>query len=186
VSLSSPTATRPLEMSTGAATDRAGDLLQALGAVPDPRPGGGRRHPLAFVLGVLVMSFTCSGFGSFTGAAQWAEAASARLLLALGAAPDPLTGAVRAPSEATIRRIATRVDNEAFEAVVAAWTAGLVTAPAREGEQRLAGGRGRRQGLARCPRRAQPRPAPAVHCHPPHPRSCSRSVRSPARPTRSP
>jgi len=47
----------------------AGDLLTALRAVPDPRPGGARRHPTAFVLGVLVMSFASAGFESFTGAA---------------------------------------------------------------------------------------------------------------------
>ncbi|WP_407344997.1 hypothetical protein [Pengzhenrongella phosphoraccumulans] len=46
----------------------------------------------------------------------------------LGAVPDPLTGAVGAPSEATLRRIATRMDNGAFEAVLATWTASLVTA----------------------------------------------------------
>jgi hypothetical protein len=78
---------------------------------------------LAFVLGVLVVSFACSGFESFTGAAQWAASASRGLLLRLRGCPDPLTGAVRAPSESTIRRLATGVDLEAFEAVIAAWTA---------------------------------------------------------------
>jgi len=107
----------------GVSTALAGDLLAALGTVPDPRAGGGRRHPLGYVLGVLVVSFTCAGFESFVGAAQWAAAASPRLLRSLGAAPDPLTGAVAAPSEATIRRVATAVDPEAFEAAVAAWTA---------------------------------------------------------------
>ena len=93
---------------------------------------------MAYVLGVLVMAFTCAGFESFAAAAQWAAAASQHLLLMLGAAPDPLTGAIVAPSEATIRRIATRMDNEAFEAVIASWTARLVTGRAGQGEQRLA------------------------------------------------
>ncbi len=101
----------------------AGDLLAALRAVPDPRPGGARRHPTAFVLGVLVMSFASPGFESFSGAAQWAAAADPAMLLALGAAPDPLTGQVRGPSEATLRRVACAVDTAAFEAVAAAWTA---------------------------------------------------------------
>jgi len=104
-----------------------GDLLSALRAVPDPRPAGARRHPTAFVFGVLVMSMA-SGFESFTGAAQWAGAAGRGLLLDLGAVPDPLTGQVRAPREATIRRVATTVDREAFEAVVAAWTAAQLPA----------------------------------------------------------
>jgi len=108
----------------------AGDLLAALRAVPDPRPGGARRHPTAFVLGVLVMSFASAGFESFSGAAQWAAAADTSLLLALGAAPDPLTGQVRAPSEATLRRVVCGVDREAFEAVAAAWTAGQLPGPA--------------------------------------------------------
>jgi len=64
----------------------AGDLLAALRAVPDPRPGGARRHPTAFVLGVLVMSMASAGFESFTAAAQWAAVADPALLLALGAA----------------------------------------------------------------------------------------------------
>ncbi len=110
----------------------AGDLLAALRAVPDPRPGGARRHPTAFVLGVLVMSFASAGFESFTAAAQWAAAADRSLLLALGATPDPLTATVRAPSEATLRRVACGVDREALEAVAAAWTAGQIHGPAPE------------------------------------------------------
>ncbi len=113
----------------------AGDLLAALRAVPDPRPGGARRHPTAFVLGVLVMSFASAGFESFTAAAQWAAAADPALLLALGAAPDPLTAAVGPPSEATLRRVVAGIDREALEAVAAAWTAGQLPGP---GTARLA------------------------------------------------
>jgi len=119
-------------------TELAGDLLQALGTVPDPRRGGGWRHPLGYVLGVLVASFSCAGFASFAGAAQWAKAASPQLLLGLGAAPDPLTGAVRPPSEATIRRIVTSVDALAFEAAVAAWTAATLPTTGMAGGDRLA------------------------------------------------
>jgi hypothetical protein len=116
VSPCSLTATRPDE----APAELAGNLLHVLGSVPDPRRGGGRRHPLRFVLGVLATAFASTGFESFAGAAQWAAAASPQLLLSLGAAPDPLTGAVNAPSEATIRRVATRVDHDAVDAAVAA------------------------------------------------------------------
>jgi len=94
-----------------------------LRSVPDPRPGGARRHPTAFVLAVLVMSFASAGFAWFAGAAQWAANADPALLRALGAVPDPLTGAVCPPSEATVRRVASRVDRDAVEAVVAGWTA---------------------------------------------------------------
>ena len=118
--LSSPTIASPwVQPGKG-----AGDLLTALRAVPDPRPGGGgvRRHPTAFVLGVLVMSLASGGFQPFSGAAQWAVTADPALLLALGGAPDPLTEQVHAPSEATIRRVTCGVDTAAFEAVAAAWT----------------------------------------------------------------
>ncbi len=106
----------------------AGDLLAALRKVPDPRRGGARRHPTAFVLGVLVMSFTGAGFESFGAAAQWAAAAGRAMLLDLGAVPDPLTGVVHPPSEATIRRIASTVDAEVLETVAAAWTAAQLAA----------------------------------------------------------
>ncbi len=102
----------------------AGDLLTALRAVPDPRPGGARRHPTVYVLAVLVVSFACAGFESFAAAAPWAAGADQELLLSLGGVPDPLTGQVHPPSEATIRRVTCGIDTAAFEAVVAAWTAG--------------------------------------------------------------
>lgn len=98
-------------------------LLAALEAVADPRRGGARRHPLPYLLAVLVAAFSSAGFASLTGAAQWAAAVGPGVLRALGARPDPFTGAIRAPSEATLRRVATRLDATAFEAVVAAWTA---------------------------------------------------------------
>jgi len=119
VSQSLPTAARAVAFSP----EDAGDLLAVLTAVPDPRRGGVRRHPLAYVLGVLVVAFACAGFESFVGAAQWTGGADPELLLALGAAPEPLTGAVVMPSEATIRRMATRVNAAALESVIAAWTA---------------------------------------------------------------
>ncbi len=115
--------------------DNAGDLLTALRAVPDPRPGGARRHPTGYVLAVLVASFACAGFESFLGSAQWAAGADPELLLALGAAPHPLSGAVTAPSEATIRRIACRVDRQALETVLAAWIAAQLEPGAPDGER---------------------------------------------------
>ncbi len=128
-----PTAVRAAPVSA----QNAGDLLTALRQVPDPRPGGARVHPTAYVLGVLVASFACAGFESFLGSAQWAAGAGRELLLALGAAPDPLSGAVTAPSEATLRRIACRVDGEMLETVLAAWTAGQLE-PAEPGAARVA------------------------------------------------
>lgn len=128
-----PTAARVVPVSV----ENAGDLLAALRQVPDPRPGGARVHPTAYVLAVLVGSFACAGFESYIAAAQWAAAADRELRLALGAAPDPLSGAVVAPSEATIRRIACRVDREALDRVLAGWTASQLD-PVEPGAERVA------------------------------------------------
>lgn len=80
-----PSAARTGELSP----EVVGGLLGALPAVPDPRPSGWRRHPTAYVLGVLVMSFACAGFGSLGGVAQWAAAADRDLLLRLGNGTRP-------------------------------------------------------------------------------------------------
>jgi predicted transposase YbfD/YdcC len=101
----------------------AGDLLVALAGVPDPRPGGGRRHPLRYLLAVLVVAYASAGFESLTGAAQWAAGVGADVLRVLGARPDPLLGSVSPPSEATLRRAVNRLDPTAFDAVAAKWTA---------------------------------------------------------------
>ena len=126
-----PTAAAAVSVSA----ENAGDLLTALRQVPDPRPGGARVHPTGYVLGVLVAAFACAGFESFLGSAQWAAAADRELLLALGATPDPLTGAVTPPSEATIRRVACRVDRQALETVLATWTAAQLDPVAADGER---------------------------------------------------
>jgi hypothetical protein len=49
---SSLTPARPREVSA----DQARDLRHVLRTVADPRPGGVRRHPMAYVLSVLVIS----------------------------------------------------------------------------------------------------------------------------------
>jgi len=56
----------------GAATvwvEAAGGLLAVLESVPDPRRGGGRRHPLRYLLGVLVAALSCAGFETFAAVA---------------------------------------------------------------------------------------------------------------------
>jgi predicted transposase YbfD/YdcC len=121
-------------MSPGVTTD----LLVALAGVPDPRPGGGRRHPLRYLLAVLVVAYSSAGFASLTGAAQWAAGAGAEVLRALGARPDPLLGVVTPPSEATLRRAVNGLDATAFEMIAAQWTAANLDVGAE-----LAGGIGR-------------------------------------------
>lgn len=60
------------------------DLLEALGQVPDPRPGRGRLHPLRFVLAVTVVALATAAFASMTGAAQLAAGLGRGALLGLG------------------------------------------------------------------------------------------------------
>jgi predicted transposase YbfD/YdcC len=106
----------------------AADLLQLLADLPDPRRSPGRVHPVGYVLAVVLVAFTCPAFAHLTGAAAWAAAAPPWVLRLLGARPDPFTGQVAAPSEATIRRIVTGIDPDALQAAFATWLTGRLAA----------------------------------------------------------
>lgn len=123
MSSSLPTATGGVTVGVDDACYDDGDLFAVLAALPDPRRSGGRRHPTGYVLAVLVASTACAGFESLAASAQWAKAAGRQVLLALGAAPDPLTGRVWPPSAATLGRVAAALDIAALEKALAAWTA---------------------------------------------------------------
>lgn len=112
----------PSSLSAAPGARDSGDLLKLLAGVPDPRRGRPRVHPAGYVLAVLVIAMTTPGFASLTGAAQLAASWPRRVLLRLGARPDPLTKAVRAPAEATIRRMLTTLDPGALQGVIDAWT----------------------------------------------------------------
>ena len=101
------------------------DLLTMLGAVADPRPGGGRVHPAGYVLAVMVIALATPGFASLVGAAALAASWPRSVLLRLGARPHPLTGVVRAPAEATIRRMVAALEPDALQGVLDTWTARL-------------------------------------------------------------
>lgn len=81
----------------------AGDLFATLRKVPDPRPGGARRHPTAHVLAVLVASFACAAFESLP--PRRSASADRELLLGLGDGDVSVDRRVVAPSEATIRGV---------------------------------------------------------------------------------
>lgn len=102
----------------------ARDLLDLLGSVPDPRRTPGRLHPVGYVLAVVLVAFTSPAFAHLLGAATWAAAAPEWVLRLLGARPDPLTGRVFPPSEATIRRVITGLDPAAVQAVLTSWLTG--------------------------------------------------------------
>lgn len=88
-------------------------LREALSTLIDPRHARGVRHPfheplLTFAAAVI------SGQSTLTGIAEWAADACARGVLALPR---------RAPSIATVHRLASRMNASAFDAVVTAWVA---------------------------------------------------------------
>jgi hypothetical protein len=100
-------------------------LLSVLASVPDPRSRRGVRHAVAAVLAVSVAAVV-AGARAYTVIAEWAGAQPVEVLAALG-----ITG--RVPSEATIRRVLSRVDAAALAAAVGAyvWTRTTVAAGRR-------------------------------------------------------
>lgn len=60
---------------------------------------------------------------------EWAADVPPEVLVALGVRPDPLTGRVRPPDEATVRRVLTRVDADALDQAIGGWLHGLDPRP---------------------------------------------------------
>jgi hypothetical protein len=122
---------------------RRRDLLACLAVVADPRDRRGQRYRLVSVLAVAVCA-VLAGAKSLAAIGEWAADAPPEVLVALGVRPDPLTGRVRPPDEATVRRVLTRV----------------AQLPAARQALRLpysAGGRLDRAVRARCPRSSRTR-----------------------------
>jgi len=109
----------------GATSSHPGLLLSVLASVPDPRAKRGVRHAVAAVLAVSVAAVV-AGARAYTVISEWAGDQPVEVLAALG-----ITG--RVPSEATIRRVLSRVDAAALAAAVGAyvWTRTTVTAGRR-------------------------------------------------------
>jgi hypothetical protein len=97
-------------------------LLERLAMLPDPRDRRGRRHTLISVLAVSAAA-VAAGARSVTAIAEWATDAPWPILAALGVRGDPLTRRCDVPSEATLRRVLTRVDGDAVDATIGAWLA---------------------------------------------------------------
>jgi predicted transposase YbfD/YdcC len=95
-------------------------LLGYLAALPDPRDRRGRRHALAAVLAVAVCAML-AGSKTLAAIGEWAADAPPEVLVSLGIRPDPLTGVVQAPDEATVRRVLAGIDADALDAAVGAW-----------------------------------------------------------------
>jgi len=105
-----------------------GALAEYLDQVVDHRSRPGLRYELGFLLGVVVAATACAGHDEVTAQAQWAADAPQWVLTALGAEPAPLTGAITAPSESTLRRALARVDAADLQRLTAQWAVGLTEA----------------------------------------------------------
>ena len=102
------------------APERCSGLLAHLSALPDPRDRRGVRHRLAGVLAVAVCA-VLSGAKSLAAIGEWAADAPPEVLVALGIRAQPLTGWVRPPDEATVRRVLATIDADALDTAVGAW-----------------------------------------------------------------
>jgi hypothetical protein len=101
-----------------AVTGAGDDLLELFRSVTDGRPGQGRDHPVATVL-ALAAAAVVAGVKGYAAIAGWVRDVPppvlADLYLRAGAAP------ARPPSKATIWRVLTDADAEAFGATVGRW-----------------------------------------------------------------
>lgn len=88
-------------------------LFSVLERVADPRKRRGVRHSVAAVVAVALAA-TIAGARSFAGIAEWAADAPLPVLARLGVRRRP-------PSEATIRRLLSRLPADAVDAVIGAW-----------------------------------------------------------------
>ena len=105
-----------------AATDPywAADLRKHLTVVPDPRERRGVRHSIGSIL-ALAAAAVAAGAQSFTAIGEWAADAPQPVLAALGARFDPRQARHVAPNEATVRRVATRLDGDVLDDVISSW-----------------------------------------------------------------
>jgi hypothetical protein len=96
------------------------DLWRHLDRLPDPRKRRGRRHAIAGVLAVAVCAIL-AGARSFAAIGEWAADVPHAVLAALRVRRDPLTGRHHPPTEATLRRVLTRIAPAAVDTLVGGW-----------------------------------------------------------------
>lgn len=96
------------------AENLARSLLEAFALVPDCRLAQGRRHPLAAIL-ALATAAMLSGARSLYAIYQWGRLQEVEVVRALGFTRD------KTPSVSTLHRVFSRLDREAFEAVLSQW-----------------------------------------------------------------
>jgi hypothetical protein len=72
----------------------------------------------------ITVAAVLAGCRSFTAIGEWAAGAPPQVLAALGVRPHaPVTGALAAPCESTIRRTLNRIDDEKITEALGGWLA---------------------------------------------------------------
>lgn len=108
-------------------------LVRRLEQVPDPRDPRGRQHPLVVVLVLTACATLVVGNDSLTAIWQWAAGTGQEVLARIGARFDGWTSRYLVPSEATFRRVLTRVDGDSLDDAISGYVddvlAGAATAP---------------------------------------------------------
>ena len=103
--------------------DQCRDLRATLAQLSDPRARRGRRHRLTGILTIAIAAML-AGHRSVAAIAEWAADAPQTVLAALGARYYPLTHTYQPPSQATVRRMLTRIDADALDRLIGVWLAG--------------------------------------------------------------
>nr|WP_255638761.1 ISAs1 family transposase [Amycolatopsis sp. DSM 110486] len=99
-----------------------GDLRKHLARVPDPRHRRGVRHSIESILALTAVA-VAAGARSFTAIGEWAADAPQHVLALLGTRFDSRADRYVAPDEATLRRVAGRLDGDILDDVISAWLA---------------------------------------------------------------
>jgi predicted transposase YbfD/YdcC len=99
----------------------ASSLAGRLAGVPDPRKPRGRRHRLVVILVLTACATLVVGNDCVTAIWQWAAGTPQEVLARIGARYDGWTGRYLVPSEATFRRVLTRLDGDGLDAAVSGY-----------------------------------------------------------------
>jgi hypothetical protein len=89
-------------------------LRDTFESVPDPRSPKGRRHPLSVILALATCAMLC-GARSLYAIAQWGRDQEPGFLAQLGLTRE------KSPCVATLHRVFTKLDPEAFEQALGRW-----------------------------------------------------------------
>ena len=108
----------------------AGNLLEQLAQIPDPRGRRGRRHPLVAMLTAIVCAIL-TGSRGYRAIAQWVRSQNATAWQWLGFHRKP-------PCANSFRNLLLALKPEVLEAVLRTWMANLVQTPPLDGVKSVA------------------------------------------------